>query len=213
MNDRGAFDAFAAKWRARWPEWGVAEVFVPPARREAAVAWFALLDELTDAAWTGDDAAPGLAKLAWWQDELRGWAKGARRHPLGAVLQPRAAPWQALADALPVLRDRGLPARGVAAATEALRPLGAVVAQVEAALFDGVLSQDQAMARALLAPYAAHREEKDAEPPAAPLRPATRERRLLSALMALRARGTGHAQPRRVARWRVLPAAWRAARN
>src|SRR3546814_18341740 len=83
-------DEFTAKWRTRWPEWSIGMVFLPDAQRETAFAWFALVPELTDAAWSGADATPGLAKLAWWNEELPGWAKGARRHPLGAVLQPRS---------------------------------------------------------------------------------------------------------------------------
>ena len=48
----------------RWPEWHVAEVFVPRrAARTGASAWFALRQELTDAAWGGSDPRPGEAKL------------------------------------------------------------------------------------------------------------------------------------------------------
>src|SRR3546814_21010240 len=72
-------------------------VFLPDAQRETAFAWFALAQELTDAAWSAADAPPGLAKLAWWNEELQGWAKGARRHPLGAVLQALPAPRTPLA--------------------------------------------------------------------------------------------------------------------
>src|SRR5690606_35745561 len=57
-------DDFTAKWRAQWPEWNIGAVFLPEAQREAAFAWLALLQELTDAAWGGTDATPGLAKLA-----------------------------------------------------------------------------------------------------------------------------------------------------
>src|SRR3546814_468826 len=93
-------DEFTAKWRTRWPEWSIGVVFLPDAQRETAFAWFALVQELTDAAWSGADATPGQAKLAWWNEELQGWAKGARRHPLGAVLQPLSAPWTPLAASL-----------------------------------------------------------------------------------------------------------------
>ena len=76
---RGAGD-FVAKWRARWPEWAIAEVFVPPSRREIAQAWMTLLQELGDAAWGGADVRPGEAKLTWWAEELLGWSRGARPH-------------------------------------------------------------------------------------------------------------------------------------
>ena len=103
MSDSASLDSFVDKWRQRWPEWGLASVFVPAAQRGRLSAWLALLQELREAAWGGGDPTPGLAKLAWWQEELRGWEKGARRHPLGAVLQPRQAPWRALGLALPVM--------------------------------------------------------------------------------------------------------------
>ncbi len=103
MSDSEALAGFLGKWRARWPEWNVAEVFVPRAQREVALAWAALQQELTDAAWGGSDPRPGEAKLAWWQEELAGWARGGRRHPLGAVLQRLPAPWVDLAASLPSL--------------------------------------------------------------------------------------------------------------
>ena len=70
---------FFDKWRARWPEWPVAEAFIPPPQRELAMAWLALRSELADAAWGGADPTPGAAKLGWWVEELLGWAQGARR--------------------------------------------------------------------------------------------------------------------------------------
>ena len=89
-------------WREHWPEWSVAEAFVPEEQREVASAWFALRHELTEATWAGGPA-PGEAKLAWWREELQGWAKGARRHPLGSVLQKQPVPWILLADSIPAL--------------------------------------------------------------------------------------------------------------
>src|SRR5262245_47654992 len=100
-----AVESFIDKWRARWPEWTVAQVFVPAAQRPVATAWASLLQELTDAAWGGSDARPGEAKLAWWGEELQGWVQGRRRHPLGAVLQRLPAPWAQLAASLPALRE------------------------------------------------------------------------------------------------------------
>ncbi len=94
---------FIAKWRTHWPEWSVAETFVPEEQREVASAWFALRHELTEAAWAGEDPRPGEAKLAWWREELQGWAQGRRRHPLGSVLQQQPVPWILLADSIPAL--------------------------------------------------------------------------------------------------------------
>jgi hypothetical protein len=126
---------FIAKWRERWPEWSVAEAFVPESQREVASAWFALRHELTEAAWGFDDPRPGEAKLAWWIEELRGWSQGRRRHPLGAVLQKQPVPWILLADSIPAL----LASRGAAASPEQavirLEPFAEGVAGVGATLF------------------------------------------------------------------------------
>lgn len=129
--------AFVAKWRGAWPEWGIVEGFVPAAEREVGSAWQALQFELQEAAWGGADARPGEAKLAWWSEELAGWAQGRRRHPLGAVLQRRAAPWGELARALPTLAaSRGRPATAEQARTQ-IASVASVLAPVEAALLGG----------------------------------------------------------------------------
>ena len=38
MSGREALQASLDKWRARWPEWAMAEVFVPAPQRERAQA-------------------------------------------------------------------------------------------------------------------------------------------------------------------------------
>lgn len=114
MHDAGPaadLDDFLDKWRGRWPEWRIAQVFLPEPQRLPAEAWFTLMQEWADAAWAGDDPTPGFAKLAWWQDELRGWAKGARRHPLGRILQKQPAPWTTLAAHLSALQTVREPLR------------------------------------------------------------------------------------------------------
>lgn len=150
-RDRAELEAFLAKWRAQWPAWPVAEAFVPGEQRHLAMAWFALLDEWLQAALGGRDAAPGLAKLAWWQEELRGWSRGARRHPLGTVLQRQPVAWTALADALAVWRHRD----ALAGSAEGFRTTIAPFAQAAAAVENGMWPQAridaQAMAVLLLA--------------------------------------------------------------
>ncbi len=217
MTDPATHESFTDKWRARWPEWAVAEAFVPLAQRDLAAAWFALLQEFADAAWGGADSAPGLAKLAWWQEELRGWAKGAHRHPLGALLRPVAAPWAMLAAAMPALRHRELPAQPQQALHE-LQPLAQACAAVEAALF-GAPSAPMPAAMSLLAGAvvqsdgAAGASALLEEWPATAHVPA-RTVRLHARLLRLRlqqAAADGRWAP--VPRWRTLWNAWRAARN
>ena len=131
-------EEFLHKWRARWPEWGIARIFVADAQRPLAEAWFALLQEWTDAAWAGDEAAPGLAKLGWWQEELQGWNKGARRHPLGLSLHKQAAPWARLSAALPALHALREAAHDLDASESMLargHVLAAIVMECERALF------------------------------------------------------------------------------
>ncbi|NLB58503.1 MAG: phytoene/squalene synthase family protein, partial [Gammaproteobacteria bacterium] len=52
MNE-GTVTSFIDKWRSRWPEWRIAEVFVPAGQRSVAEAWFTLLQELYESAWGG----------------------------------------------------------------------------------------------------------------------------------------------------------------
>lgn len=132
MSDSAALDSFLEKWRARWPEWAVAEIFVAPARRDIAVAWFALLQEFDDVLNISGDPLPADAKLAWWSEELRGWADQRSRHPLGRRLEPIRAPWAQLAGALPTLTAARTRAADEAEAFAALAAIGDAVAAVEA---------------------------------------------------------------------------------
>lgn len=220
--------SFVGKWRARWPEWELGMVFVPALQRPVVEAWFTLLQELSDAALGGADPTPGLAKLAWWQEELVGWGKGARRHPLGAVLQPHGAPWQALAHALPDLRAlRGGDEGERSDAGSQARPgqaYAAAVAGCEAVLFGG--RADAAAAAAVLESVLAERRWMQAasKDPGAPAitaasvpgqagvtggRAGTRPRGIALAFVAARLRDPARALPP----LRALLAAWRGARS
>lgn len=132
MSDSAALDSFLEKWRIRWPEWSVGEVFIAPARRDMAVAWFALLQEFDDVLNISGDPLPADAKLAWWGEELRSWSAQRSRHPLGRRLEPVRAAWASLADALPVLAAARATPAGSGEAFAALAPYGVAVAAVEA---------------------------------------------------------------------------------
>lgn len=220
MNDTA--DSFIDKWRRRWPEWSVAEAFVPAPQRRPAAVWFALLQELSEAAWAGADPTPGLAKLAWWHEELEGWAKGARRHPLGEVLQRLEGPWPPLARALNALPDtRG---RSPGEALEALLALAGAVSGCEAALFPEerpvAEGQEPAAAagtallgeRALLtgaADDAGWLLQRWPRPVAGPV-----PRRLYSALLRARLAALAAGRPAApLSGWRVLATSWRASRG
>lgn len=227
MDAPDAPDGFIDKWRVRWPEWRVAEVFVPePLRREAA-AWFALLQEIDDAAWGGADPTPGLAKLAWWHEELKGWGKGARRHPLGEVLQRRPAPWTGLARALNTLpATRGQAAE---AALSAIADLAAAVAECELVLFateqadtrSGAGEAVTSSAGAALGLLGGRALQAGAHEEAAwllrqwPERVAgPRPRRIHAALLRARLQALAAGKGvRPLPAWRVLPVSWRAARR
>ncbi len=221
-----ALDEFLDKWRGRWPEWRIAQVFVAESERATAEAWFALLQELTDAAWAGDDPTPGFAKLAWWQEELQGWAKGLRRHPLGRVLQKRPAPWASLAAALASLQAVREPLRAWAAPQPLmirLQPLADAIADCERAIFSSDI-ESRADTLLLLAAHALwHRDEAAEAAQAqawarqlattAPQRAGSRPRRIHDALSHARLRrvaaaGEVSALSPAVALWR----SWRAAR-
>ncbi|GAA3930859.1 phytoene synthase [Luteimonas lutimaris] len=216
----GNADEFIAKWQARWPEWGIATAFVPAAQRDTAFAWFALLQELTDAAWGGADPTPGLAKLAWWNEELRGWAKGGRRHPLGEVLQARPAPWDALAAALlPLQASRELPP-SADPAQAGLDAIALAVAGCEEALF-GTGADAGANADAIAFDLLAERRLTWSDAGEAGRLPGvvpapgtgTRPRRLQSAFIRERLRRASAGQDLAAPPLRSLWLAWRAARG
>ncbi len=134
MDISQSASAFTAKWQDRWPEWRIAQVFVPPSQRDVALAWFALRQELLDAAWAGSDPRPGEAKLGWWAEELLGWTQGRRRHPLGIVLQRTAAAWSPLAMATVALAATREPARDAGEAINRLMPFARAAIAIDATL-------------------------------------------------------------------------------
>lgn len=136
MSTPSALDSFLDKWRTRWPEWPVAEPFVPESQRHLTVAWFALLQEFDDILNVAGDPLPADAKLAWWGEELRSWAGRRSRHPLGRILEPVRAPWSELAATLPDLVEARAVAADPAGARQALSAYAQAVATVEAAMFD-----------------------------------------------------------------------------
>lgn len=136
MSEIDALQGFLGKWEAQWPEWRVAEAFVPAPQRQRAQAWFALRTELGEAAWGGEDPRPGDAKLGWWMEELDGWSRGLRRHPLGLTLQKLPAPWANLAACLPALRASRERPRGLAPAMFELEPYAEALAGVAQHLFE-----------------------------------------------------------------------------
>lgn len=209
MSDREALDATLADWRARWPEWPVAETFIAAESREAAIAWFMLLGELAHAAWGGSDPTPGLAKLGWWQEELRGWAKGMHRHPLGRALQKQAVAWPAFADSLGALRDRALGTAGEDVAVAALQPFLEAIRRVERQLFgEAARASDPAQLLRTL--------RVSAGLPATtgkPRRGGPGPRRVFDALAMARANAARDGDAIRLSRWRTLALAWHAARG
>ena len=232
MSEPGAIDSFIGKWRARWPEWALAEVFVPHAQRESTLAWMALVQELTDAAWGGSDARPGEAKLGWWAEELEGWSRGMRRHPLGQVLQTFPVAWPQLAASLPSLRESRERPVDAGDARRQVHALATAIAAVEHDLFGGGRPEAaDVVAFQLLHLRLAHHPDE-----AAPLqvqaragegdalvewarqvvalggtRGATRPRRLLAGLSRARLQRGDAVQP--VPAWQALWVSWRAARN
>jgi hypothetical protein len=209
MSDREALAATLDGWRARWPEWQVAENFIAETARDVVAAWFMLLGELAEAAWGGSDPTPGLAKLGWWQEELRGWSKGLRRHPLGLALQKQPVEWSAFADSLGVLRDRELVHADEQAAATALQSFLAAISAVERQLFGEVArdSDPLQLLRTLKVsiglPVAAGRARRGGPRP----------RRVFDALAMARANAARNGDAIRLSRWRTLALAWRAAQG
>lgn len=223
MSDPAALDEFLGKWRARWPEWAIAEAFLPAGQRPLARAWLALRGELAEAAWGGDDPRPGAAKLGWWEEELRGWSRGARRHPLGQALHKQPVDWAALAAALPALRLRRVPEQDRVTTLAGLAPLAQTLAALTARLFDAVpASASEAMADALLAEWVLRLPQRGV--PAAgtdipsllavpPLRAGARVERIHAGLVRARLQCVVRGRPGPLPAPVALLAAWRAARG
>ncbi|KQR10809.1 MULTISPECIES: hypothetical protein [Xanthomonas] len=142
MSQSSALDSFLDKWRTRWPEWSVAEPFVPVAQRHLTAAWFALLQEWEDIMNIPGDPLPADAKLAWWQQELRDWSSQRSRHPLGRVLEPVRAPWAQLAETLPTMQVVRAQPASLQQALDQLRAFAEAVVAVEAVLFTRTVPSD-----------------------------------------------------------------------
>jgi hypothetical protein len=240
MSDNEALASFLDKWRARWPEWRVAEAFVPQAERERALAWFALRRELTDAAWGGTDPRPGEAKLGWWVEELQGWAQGRRRHPLGLVLQRLPVPWTLLAACLPALLASRERAADIDEAIAVLEPFAEGVAGIAATLYasdtpapaagavigllaEHLLLDETAVPLQVRARLGAAASAQDATRAWArellqrwpPPHHGARAGRIHAALLRERLRGCADGKPmaQPLSHWRALATAWRAARG
>lgn len=149
VADTSALDSFLQKWRHRWPEWSVAETFVPAPRRDVVVAWFALLQEFEDAMNIAGDTLPADAKLAWWGEELRSWVQHRSRHPLGRLLEPVRAPWNGLAEALPDLIEARSHAVDGETASTRLQRYGHAVAAIEGVLLGRVATPDAVVTQLL----------------------------------------------------------------
>ncbi|PJK01173.1 hypothetical protein CO641_04515 [Lysobacteraceae bacterium NML91-0213] len=218
-DNREPPESFIAKFHERWPEWGVAIAFIEPGGRDALEAWLALLQEFADAAWGGSQAAPGLAKLAWWQDELLGWSRGARRHPLAQRLRAQSVDWSALGHALNVLpASREATVDGAATV---LGPLADALAQAEARLSgQAVGPHDTSLLLAvLLGERALRHGDADAAQRVLATWPtrrgaASRGRRIQAELLRRRLLALARRRPpQSLAAWRTLLLAWRAARG
>lgn len=211
--------SFLDKWRAQWPGWDVVQVFVPLSERDMAMAWFALLEEWRQAALGGDDPAPGLAKLAWWQEELRGWARGARRHPLGTALQRQLVDWAGLADGLSVWRHRDRLQDDARTFAEAIMPFAQAAATAESALWPGREVSTSDMSTWLLAQAVLHGQSTAVADEVLMHWPgagrASAARRQWAALQHSALRGLHATSPRRgrLQALRCLWSGWRAARN
>lgn len=132
-QDAGAH--FVGKWLQREPEMALAEVFCPVADKPVFRAWGALLHELRESLFELSDPGVARIKTAWWAEEMIGLGQGRQRHPLGAELLGRDAPWSQLGRALMVFEADSLRATNTNEAVAALMPLADAVLQVESRLF------------------------------------------------------------------------------
>ena len=125
------------KWRDRWPQWAIADVFIAPAQRLTAQAWFSVLMEWEDLLNQPSEQPIIAIKLDWWQHELAQWATQRSSHPIAPLLMGLDAPWQLLAETLSDLTAlASVPSTLAQAEASLARVLDAMVA-VEMRLFPG----------------------------------------------------------------------------
>ena len=125
------------KWWERWPEWTIAEVFLPAPQRLIAVAWFSVLMEWEDLLDQRRERNIVSARLRWWQDELAQWSEQHTSHPLAPLLAAIDAPWKQLAHGLSDLEAiHTVPPSFALARMAIARLLDAIVA-IEMRLFPG----------------------------------------------------------------------------
>ncbi|GAA4335826.1 presqualene diphosphate synthase HpnD [Pigmentiphaga soli] len=68
-------------------------LFLPPERRRAITALYALCRELDDTVDEASDASVARIKLAWWRSELGRLFEGRPEHPVTQALAPHVAPF------------------------------------------------------------------------------------------------------------------------
>jgi hypothetical protein len=86
QTESAGYGGFVDKWSAARPEFAFARRFLRGADARARIAFACVAFELEHAAFAVGEPQVGLAKLAWWADELAQLARGTARHPLTQVL-------------------------------------------------------------------------------------------------------------------------------
>lgn len=75
-------------------------LFLPPPRRAAITAYYALCREVDDVVDEVHDPGVAARKLAWWRDELLRMVRGQAQHPVTRALAPHVEPYGLPLDAL-----------------------------------------------------------------------------------------------------------------
>jgi phytoene synthase len=131
MNDDDAWCADLVKRRD--PERWLASLYVPPARRAALLALWALDMEIEEVARTTTDPMVGAIRLAWWRERLQRLADGAPAQPVLAALAAHGVDGPSVEP----LEDAALAVLDGEAA-EAARIRGATLFTAAAAVLGGV---------------------------------------------------------------------------
>src|SRR5688500_18128802 len=82
----GAFASFLEKRYEAEPEARLVAVMLAAARSPRHAALAALDHEWMELAFAPSDGSIGIAKVAWWRDEVARYAAGTPQHPITRVL-------------------------------------------------------------------------------------------------------------------------------
>lgn len=142
VPDSEVLQSYLDSWRRDWPEWSIAERFIPQSLRTVAQAWFAVQQQWEGLLPAASESMATAAKQAWWKHEIDNWQQGQALHPLGSVLCVITAPWAQLATTMTCLQTLQCTSADVRHGYQELWAMIHALATIDNHLFGRTVSSD-----------------------------------------------------------------------